>query len=146
MSAMTAATIIKSWLTSGEGLKMWLSLSSCVMLPSSFMRLWMCSLIMNVASLVNVFSAGQSWAMLFNLPKIDCSSLKLWFEVPAARLCRPVTRLCSLAWGRDHVKDAVLKRVPKTSLSMVQSKALVRSGSPGGRHVQGCSVGAHKLY
>ena len=124
-----SATIIKSWLTSGEGLKMWLSLSFCVMLPSSFMRVWMCSLIMNLASLVSVFSAGQSWDTLFNFPKIDCSSRKLWFDVPANRSCRPVTRLCSLAWGRDHVKDTVLKRIPMTSPSMAQSKALVRSGS-----------------
>merc|ERR1711940_403694 len=95
------------------------------------MRVWMCSLIMNVASLVNVFSAGQSWEMLFSLPRTDSNSLKLWFDVPLASSSRAVTNVCSFSWGRDQVKDTVLNRIPKTSPSLDPSKALVQVGSSG---------------
>ena len=91
----------------------------------------MCSLIMNVASLVKVFSAGQSWEMLFILPSTDCSSLKLWLDVPAASLSRPLTSVCNLSWGRDRVKDTVSNLTPKTSPSLDPSKALVQVGSSG---------------
>ena len=91
---MTAPTISKSWLTSWEGPQLWLPLISSVMLPSSCMRLLMWFLITNAASLVNVFSAGRS-----RVVQLSHDILQL------SQVCRPVTRLCSLSWARDHVGD-----------------------------------------
>ena len=128
---MTAATILKSWLTSGEGLKMCSSLFMSETLLSSSMREWMCSFIMNVASLVKVLRAGQSWEMLFSLPRMVSSSLKLWLDVPAASSSRPVTNVCSFSWGRDQVKDTVSNLTPKTSPSLDPSRLWCRLGHRG---------------